>query len=260
MRHPSICWLLVVPSLTHADELIARQTGAIPIIISAPHGGRLKIGDAPIRKGEGVEKFVTVRDERTDDLALAVAAELEKVFNLKPWSVIAKFDRNYLDVNRPKEGAYESDLAKPVYEAYHRHLADACNEVKKRHGRGLLLDIHGQSSQPDAIIRGTQNGKSVTLLRERFGKEAFLGPKSLLGQMETAGYRVVPKTGSDDQEVKGLNGGYIVQTYGSHQAFAIDAIQLECGGKVRTKDAIPKTAKDLAAAIKAFHDAYIVNR
>src|SRR5262249_40932396 len=154
-----------------------------------------------------------------------LATDLEKKLGGKVHLVIAHFDRKYLDVNRPREGAYESEKAKPYYDAYHKALAEACREVKKEWGRGLLLDIHGQAADADTIFRGTAGGKSVSLLTNRFGKAALLGPKSVLGQLDRAGYKIFPANAAEDQtEDKRFNGGHIVQTYGSHQTGGVDAI------------------------------------
>ena len=87
--------------------------------------------------------------------------ELEEQLDGKPWLVVARFDRKYVDANRSAEEGYESEKAKPTYDAYHSALAAACKAVKEKHGRGLLLDIHGQGEFKDAICRGTRNGKTV---------------------------------------------------------------------------------------------------
>jgi N-formylglutamate amidohydrolase len=233
------------------------QPGTVPVIISAPHGGRKPIPNIPERQGVNVAQFVKARDENTAEIAEQCAAELAKHLGGKPWLVVARFERKQLDANRPAAGSYESDAARPFYEAYHKALEAACKAVKEKYGRGLLLDIHGQAGRPDAICRGTQNLKTVTLLRERYGKAAVVGKDSVLGRLEQAGYAVFPKGDSDEKEDARYNGGYIVQTYGSHAGYAIDALQLELGSTLRKKDAVAKTAKDLAAAVKAFHDAYL---
>jgi hypothetical protein len=64
-------------------------------------------------------------------------------------------------------------------------------------------------------------------------------------------------TESDAKEVAKFNGGFIVDTYGSHTGYAIDAIQLEIGTSLRTKDQYPTTARDLATAVAVFHDEYL---
>ena len=241
-----------------AENLVIVQRGNLPIIISAPHGGSAPIADVPVRKGgPAIAKFVTVRDGNTDQLALKVAAELEKKLGGKVYLVIAQFDRKYLDANRPADGAYESDKAKPSYDAYHKALKTACQEVQKEYGRGLLLDLHGQGAEADTIFRGTQNGKSCSVLTQRFGKAAVVGPKSILGQMEKSGYKIFPANNKDDKEDSRYNGGYMVQTYGSHQGSAIDALQLEMGTGLRKRDRIDKTAADLAAAVEVFAKEYL---
>jgi N-formylglutamate amidohydrolase len=79
--------------------------------------------------------------------------------------------------------------------------------------------------------------------------------------MEKLGYKVIP-SGEDDDKTKEepkFTGGYIVQTYGSHTAFAIDAIQLELGSHLRAKDKYEATAKDLAEAVRAFYETYLAD-
>jgi N-formylglutamate amidohydrolase len=241
------------------DELLTVQKGALPVIISAPHGGRKAIPDVPERVGKGVTNFATVLDGNTAELAERLAALIERDLKAKPWLVAARFTRKHLDVNRPREHAYESEKAKPHYDKYHAALEEACKAVKKQHGRGVLLDIHGQGVHPAAICRGTQNGKTVSLLRDREGWSAVRGKNSVLGRMETLGYKVLPAGAAplDTKEETGFTGGYIVGTYGSHTAYAIDAIQLEFGSHLRAKEKLEPLAKDLCEAVRAFYDAYL---
>jgi N-formylglutamate amidohydrolase len=257
------CLTVVLAAVAAAQEpvtpeaLVTVQTGTAPVIISAPHGGRKAVPAVPERKGAGVEKFAKVRDENTAEIADRLVRELEKTLAGKPFVVIARFERKYLDVNRPADGAYEDPKAKPYYDHYHAALADACRAVKGKWGRGLLIDVHGQVGRADDICRGTNNLKTVTLLRERFGPAAVTGPKSVLGYLAGHGYTIFPPCDSKEKEDSRYGGGYIVQTYGSHQAFAIDAIQLELGSKYRMKAVIDTTARDLAAAIGAFAKEYL---
>ena len=241
------------------EDFVHVQKGTLPVIVSAPHGGRKKLPDVPERLGKGIANFQTVLDANTAELAETFSAELEKLLNGKPWVVIAKFDRKYVDANRPRELAYESDKAKPYYDAYHGPLEAACKAVKEKFGRGLLLDIHGQGEFRDSVCRGTQNGKTVTLLRERYGWAAITGKRSVLGQLQRGGYKVLPSCDADPKtkEEPRFNGGHIVATYGSHTGYGIDAMQLEFGSHLRDRDAYPKTARDLADAVAAFYDEYL---
>lgn len=237
------------------EPLVVSREGKLPIIITAPHGGRRPLLGVPLRAGDGVGKFVVVNDTNTDVLAERVAAAIEKAMGQPPFLVVAHFERKYCDVNRAAESAYESDGAKPAYDAYHAAVRSACQRVKDDWGGGLLIDLHGQAADAGAIFRGTQNGKTTALLKERFGGKAITGPDSVQGRLEKKGYKFIPASDSTDLEDKRFNGGYTVGTYGI--GTGLDAIQLELGGDQRTKKAIDTTAADLADAVKAFAKEYL---
>jgi N-formylglutamate amidohydrolase len=230
--------------------------GMLPIILSAPHGGRQSIPGMPARNGSGVAQFATGRDNNTDELAEAIAIRLEQRLNAKPFLIVARVERKYLDANRPTESAYESIEAKRYYDDYHNALRKAHDRVSREWGRGLLLDIHGQGAEPEMIYRGTGNGNTITSLTQRFGREAIAGPKSIFHQLERMGYKVLPSTQESHKEQRYV-GGYIVQTYGSHRGSGIDAIQLEIGTKLRARANLARTATDFAGAIAVFAQEYL---
>jgi N-formylglutamate amidohydrolase len=239
------------------ETLITIRKGTLPMIISAPHGGRTALAGVAERRGNGVDKFVVVRDDNTAELADKLFAAIEKKMGGKPYLVIAHFERKFVDVNRPADGAFEDAKAKPFYDAYHKALAEFSKEVQKDWGRGLLIDIHGQGAEADAIFRGTANGTTVKALTERFGKTALTGPKSVFGQLDKNGFKVVPPNDSTDKEDTRFNGGHTVRTYGSHDGQAIDAIQLELGGKFRAKARLDDTASKIADAVSVFAKEYL---
>ena len=238
------------------EDFLTLWAGTLPIILSAPHGGRHAIPKIPERRGIGIKHFVAGRDSNTDDLALGVALKLQDQLGEKPFLVIAHFERKFLDANRSRESAYESEEAKPYYDAYHRALLNGCERVRKEWGWGLLLDIHGQGSHSEVIFRGTHNGQSVFQLTKRFGSGALTGSKSVLGQMAQRGYKVLPGNNTNEREERYV-GGYIIQTYGSHQGTDIDAIQLEFGTRLRSQSNLSRTAADLADAIVVFAREYL---
>jgi N-formylglutamate amidohydrolase len=246
--------LALSPSLPAQEpaKLVTVRDGDCPIIVAAPHGGRLAVPNVAERKGDGVKKLVTVRDDNTDALAERLEKALEKSLGKRPFVVIARFDRKYIDANRAPKDAYEADAAKPTYDAYHAALRKASQAVQEKWGRGLLVDLHGQGADAAAIFRGTNDGKSVTLLLDRFGRSALVGPKSILGVLAKQGYSVIPANDSKDAEDKRFNGGHTVQTYGSKSGNTIDAIQLELGADLRKTKTLDRTASDLAEAISIF--------
>ena len=260
MKTTSLILVLVASTVfaqDAVDKLLTVKQGTLPIILSVPHGGKHPIPNATIRKGVGVAKFVTVRDGWTDELAEKIGAALEKKLAGKPHLVIARFERKYVDVNRPAKDAYESDAAKSFYDAYHKALKTARDEVERDWGRGLVIDVHGQGVEPNAIFRGTSNWDSVSHLTTRFGKLAVTGPKGVFGVLGKRGVSIIPANDSANKEDARFNGGYIVRTYGSKDGGTIDAIQLEFGGNLRQPSAQAKTAAVVADAIAIFAAEYL---
>jgi N-formylglutamate amidohydrolase len=261
MARSLVCLLLFAVYARSADkipdEMITRQAGELPIILSAPHGGRKPIPDCPIRVGKNVPKFVTVNDTNTDQLARKVADAIAKAMNAKPYLVIAHFERKYADVNRSLEDGVEHDAAKPYHRAYHDYLKESRAAIQKEWGRGLLIDLHGQAADANVIFRGTNNTQTTRHLVDRFGKVALTGKSGLFGLLEKAGYSVSPKADSEAKEDPRFSGGYIVATYGSKTDGSVDAIQLELGGKLRSRMGMDPFAKDLAEAVAAFAKEYL---
>lgn len=231
--------------------------GGLPIILTAPHGGRAAIPGVPERKGEGATRFNPRADSNTDILTEQLADALQQKLGHRPYVVIARFHRKYLDANRRPEDALESTEARATYDAYHAAVAAACREVTARWGRGILLDIHGQAVRPGEVLRGTQNGKTVARLLKQFGPEAVHGENSLFGQLFGKGFAVFPAVGSSDPEDPRYPGGYIVEKYGSGSGGTIDAIQLELGSTYRDSKVVADSAGKLASAITAFAKSYL---
>ncbi|MBY0308283.1 MAG: N-formylglutamate amidohydrolase [Phycisphaerales bacterium] len=235
--------------LADAADLITTQRGTLPIIISAPHGGSIRVPGSKDRAAKGA---VTVRDVNTADIALLVAQRLTDKLGAKPYFVIAQFPRKDADPNRAEDEAVENDAARAQYRAYHRALQAAVSECRERFGDALLIDLHGQVKRPEALVRGTRNGKTVSALVKRAGLPALSGPDSLFGQLKAKGYAVIPDVGenADGNAAEGretfFDGGFIVAHYGSDQPGGIDAVQVEIGAD-RSSNLV-KVARDIADA------------
>ena len=242
------------------EQMVVVNTGQLPIIISAPHGGLFRIPNIEARQGKGMETgpkgFFIGRDGGTEELAHDVVEAIEAKFGRRPYLVISSVDRKYLDPNRPADIAYEDSDAKPVYDRYHDALAEQCRSIVNEFRGGLLLDIHGQGSKRDTVFRGTNNGKTVSRLREKFGESAHNGDMSMFGLMKAQGWTVFPDP-FNEREQSGFTGGYIVKTYGSHQVIGIDAMQLEFGADYRTKGNRKKIAEQLASAVDEYAKLYL---
>lgn len=240
------------------DPLMDVGRGTLPIVISAPHGGLEDIPGVPPRENKEAERFVTGADVNTRELAHKIIKQLEERLGGKPYYVVARFRRRFLDVNRTPEHAYESPDAKFYYDEYHATLAEFCREVQKKYdGVGLLIDVHGQATYKDEVLVGTVGGKSVTRLRDRFGDEALVGKDGVVGFLQAAGFRTMPAIDATDFNVPKYNGGHITQSFGSDRPAGLDAVQFEFGSNYRGKETLDDTAKRTADAIEHYYRAYL---
>lgn len=246
-------------------DLVLVQQGSMPVILTAPHGGRAAIPTVEPRRAQdgtpgpwgGVH---TGADASTDVLASGIAAELSKLTGHDPYLVVAKFARKYIDANRPPELGLEDPHARPYYDYYHRSIRRFIDEVRAKYPAGLLIDVHGQGKDPDVVMRGTINGRTVQRLMQRRGVDAVTGPRGVFGQLEASGFKVFPRNDVPPRgtsEDAGYKGGYTVFTYGSHNRDGIDAVQMEFGNRYRQKTLLDKSARDAAHAIAAFYEAYL---
>lgn len=239
------------------DTLLTLWAGTLPVILSAPHGGREPIPGIPPRRGVGVAQFTVERDSNTAELAETLAVKLRQRSGATPFLVIARFERKFVDANRDPAAAYEAPQAKPYYDGYHRAISESAEMIRQKWGGGLLLDIHAQGAQAETIFRGTDNGRSVSQLQQQYGKAALSGPQSVLGYLASLGYKILPDPTGQDRETR-YTGGFTTRTYGSHRGTKIDAIQLELGSSLRAKANLERTASDLAHAIEVFARAYLL--
>ena len=253
-----------------AERFVTTIQGDLPIILSAPHGGRDRLPGLPDRTPptpDQAKKFAAwggfvggAGDTGTLEIAERVAQRLKARFGKSPYLVVNRAQRRYLDANRPAELAYDlpgDNGPKEIHDAYHRALGEMRQDVIRRFGRGIVLDIHGQATEKGTVFRGTNFERAVNSLLKRSGRAALDGPSSVFGGLAARGYLVNPPIGSDAREDRFYGGGFITQSYGSANGGAVDAIQIEFGSDFRTPQRRDRTADDLAEAIAAFAEAFL---
>ncbi|MEQ1827688.1 MAG: hypothetical protein ABL921_17140 [Pirellula sp.] len=245
-----------IDAISWVDE----QAGDLPILLSAPHGGNLDLPGILARSGLGLETgatgFLSGRDNGTEELTRAVSDSIEQRFGKRPYFVISRVHRRFLDPNRPAEIAYDDPSVQPIYDCYHHALRTFVQQMAERFRAGIIIDIHGQGTQRDTVFRGTKDGLSVSRLRQIFGEAAHHGPTSLFGLFHARGWKVHPSL-PDTKEQLGFTGGYITQTYGSHKSQPIDAVQLEFGAEFRVPSRRAQTAEVLTDALAEYCNTYL---
>ncbi len=237
-------------------NLVSRHRGTLPVIISCPHDGKKVPPEVPKRTGSNSDcpPFKTSRDLRTREITEGVAQRLLEVYGEAPYVVIAEFNRQYIDSNRPAECGFEVPAAEPFYAEYHGTLRSFVNEIRAENGGlGLLIDIHGTGlieTDPADLYLGTDNGKTVERL-QKIDPQLLWRRRSLRGLLgpEAAGYIVSPKQ-PETPETPGVDGGYTVRTYGSSHPNGIDATQIEIAPSPREqKEKREAFIEHLASAI-----------
>ena len=233
--------------------LVSRYQGAMPVILTCPHGGDTQPPGVPNSR-TGVDlpsdcRFEINTDRFTRTITRGVAQVLFDVFGDAPYVVIANFDRAFIDANRREECAFEDQDAKPFYEEYHNTVRNFVDEIRTDNGGvGLLFDLHGTTqitNDPAEVYLGTLNGQAIFSLLSR-DSLAMSRRRSLPGLLREAGYVVsakIPET---------LRGDFTLETYGSSKADGVDAIQIEIESTLRT-DASKREVfiEDLAYAMSS---------
>jgi N-formylglutamate amidohydrolase len=213
------------------------QLGELPLLLTCPHDGRGAPPGVKVRSEEPQPGCGRVRldaDLFTRQITLGLSAAVEDL-TARPFSVIARFRRRFIDANRKAKCAFDSKAARPFYDAYHRRITLGIAEIKRTFpNRGLLVDIHGAADQDDPgihVLLGTDNGNSLKRL-------LALDPMILwrrggpVRRLQAAGFGVVPAE-AGGTENSSFDGGFTVRRHGAARAAGLDALQVEIVRKVR---------------------------
>lgn len=249
------------------------QIGALPIILTASHGGRETPKEIPDRK-EGKVKI----DQNTQELSREIDAELRRRTGLAPHMIINLLHRSKLDPNRDLAEAAQGDpRAEKTWRRFHGSVDAAKAKATAEHGFAFLIDVHGHGhaikrlelgyalnraeiNLPDAELDAGDAGRRSTLghMHKRCGKgisELIRGPESLGARFEQAGYPVVPSPGDPrPMEHPYYAGSYIVRHHASVKFPGVDGFQLECHfeGVRDTAENRARLARTLVDALTIF--------
>ncbi|MCI0390812.1 MAG: N-formylglutamate amidohydrolase [Acidobacteria bacterium] len=251
--------------ITYAESrLVKRHRGAMPVILTAPHGGDQSppgVDERTDAKTPAGCDFTTSRDRETALITESVAQKILDLTGLSPYVVIARFHRRFIDANRSENCAFTDPDAKPFYDEYHARIAGYVDEIRTQNAnRGFLFDIHGNQvieSDPADIYLGTDNGGS---LLPGFDRASIFMQHGLAGLLKSVRresaapplplfqYRVSPANATV-RETSSVDGGFTVRHYGAF----INSIQIEIADTIRLNDQKrPFLFEDLAFAIINF--------
>jgi hypothetical protein len=230
------------------DDYTIFKTGNIPLLIIAPHGGDLKPQWLDDRNCENSK---IVQDQYTLEIALQIEQELNTL-GFQPFLVLSKMHRIKIDLNRSLETALCKDKsAMPLWMVFHNQIDIFQNEISSSYGRGLIIDLHGQSHPEERIELGYllngsmlrdleqnatdySNQVSIKNLISNHPKQTsfqqlLVGENSLGTLLSEQDFAAVPSQ-SDQAPLESqlfFSGGHNTINYGSRDSGTIDAIQVE---------------------------------
>jgi len=124
--------------------------GTMPIIISAPHGGRLQPGELSNRNC-GTNEM----DDNTDVLIKEIQKKCFDQFGVYPYIIVNRLHRRKLDPNRNESVATCGNATTRIYfDAFHDFIDMASADITSKFGKGLFIDLHGQSHSVPRIEAG----------------------------------------------------------------------------------------------------------
>ncbi len=230
------------------ERYIEYVAGDLPLVLTSPHGGRLKPTALPDRTNG-----VTTMDANTQELARAVATAFFARTGHHVHLVASHLHRSKLDPNREiVEGAQGNPTAERAWHEFHASIREALAAAVARHGFAFLVDLHGHAhaiprlelgyaldalplNQSDAAFDNSGLIALTTLrdLAARLGGSPTAlvrGPRSLGALFAARGLRAVP---SPQEPQPGNNpffsGGYIVRQHAAApDTPKVDGLQIEC--------------------------------
>ena len=246
-------------------------TGNLPVILSAPHGGREQPPELPDRQ-QGTFAF----DTNTQELARAVAHELHERTGGWPHVIICRIHRRKVDCNREiVEGAAGDPLAEQAWQEFQGYIETARASVVKTHGRGLYIDLHGHGHAQQRLELGYLHSAEqlaaddATLNAAPYPTDSSLraiaalgrvpyaglvrGPQSIGALLEAAGFPCAPSPTTPHPAAPYFRGGYNTGRHG-RDAAPLAGLQIETNSRgVRdTPENRAKFARALASTLETF--------
>ena len=233
------------------EEYVEYHAGDLPIILSAPHGGRLTPDEIPDRT-----YGTTVTDDNTYELTKTVMDTMVARFGGRTHVILCRLKRTKLDANRDSvEAAQDDKYALRAWQEYHHYIGVAKLKIETDYGSGLFFDMHGHGKNPDGfydlrnwlgyLLSGSELDLSDAVLNANSFKnessiralvdsssssfiEVLRGANSFGAILDSIGFKSVPRVNDPGPNgMRYFSGGYNTVRHGSKNGGMISAIQVE---------------------------------
>ena len=233
------------------ESYIEYHPGDLPIILSAPHGGRINPDEIPDRT-----YGTTVTDDNTYELTKVIMDTMKVRFGGMPHVILCRLKRTKLDANRDSvEAAQGNRYALRAWQEYHHYINTAKSKIEADHNSGLFFDMHGHGVNPDGFydlrtwlgylvpgdildqsdntLNTVENARKTSIRAlidtSRFDFIQVLRGKNSFGAiLDSLNYKSVPSVNDPGpQGSRYFSGGYNTARHGSRSRGMISAIQIE---------------------------------
>lgn len=257
-----------------SNEYVEYIPGDLPIIISAPHGGRKKDKSIADRKNG-----VLTSDANTDLLARQVYDAFAKT-GKTPHLVICHLHRIKVDCNRNEKECYEGDpKALAVWKEFQNSIEKAKKVITAKGQKVLFVDLHGHGHEIPRLELGYLLSSKELFLKEAafnklMSKSSFKGlvdradfeslirgPESIGTLLEEEGFPSVPSSKVPDpgKGNKYFNGGYNTVRHGAQNSPNCYSVQIEMNkpGVRDTDENRKKFAAALSRVLNKFYKQFL---
>lgn len=253
------------------QNYIEYLAGDLPVIVSAPHGGREKPDELPDRQ-TGTFAF----DTNTQELTRAFAKELHGRTGHWPHLIICRVHRRKLDCNREiVEGAAGNPLAEQAWHEFQDFIDAARDTVVRQHGRGFYIDLHAHGHAEQRLELGYLHSadqlalsdeelsappypaesslRAITALGRLPYAELLRGPNSFGGLLEQHGFPCSPSPSNPHPTPPFFRGGYNTARH-ARDAAPLAGLQIETNfrGVRDTAESREKFARALASTLETY--------
>jgi N-formylglutamate amidohydrolase len=188
MKPLNIILILTLAVCGHAEELVPGNSvfgqrnfieytpGELPLIITAPHGGRLTPEEIQNRTNG-----VTDIDANTQELSRTIAAVIHAETGRHIHLVVCRLHRSKLDANRDlAEAAQGNESAEQAWQEYHAFIETACDAAVRQFGVAFLIDLHGHGhADPRVELGYLHNALDLADCDEALNESSYVNASSL---------------------------------------------------------------------------------
>ena len=130
-------------------SIIINKTGNCPLLITVGHNGKMRKNLKP----RTVKKLHLDPDKYLNSFSSSLITQMEED-NIIPYYIIFNIKRRYVDVNRPINVGTESENQEKYWKIYHNKIKQYINNIVKRFGKCLLIDLHTNTKTKKEIQLG----------------------------------------------------------------------------------------------------------